>query len=278
MAQPRPGVARVLSNFVTTLDGVVSLQVKGHDGGGDISGFNADDRMVMGLLRAVADAVVLGGGSLDADPNRLWTAESICPELNADYRRLRTALGRAKAALRVVVSASGRLNLDAPAFTAPGGPLLIVTSRAGAKRLSRQKPPDGVEIRAADGRGGMIAAGDILSEISRLESPERVLVEGGPRLLASFYTDKLIDEQFLTLSPQLSGREADDGRFSLVMGTLFAPERPRWGTLIDVRRSRSHLFLRYVFDDEGRGVKARPARRVARSAGRTGPSVPLRPR
>ncbi len=61
----------MLSNFVTTLDGVVSLQVKGHDGGGDISGFNADDRMVMGLLRAVADAVVLGAGSLDADPTRL---------------------------------------------------------------------------------------------------------------------------------------------------------------------------------------------------------------
>ncbi|HXP64074.1 MAG TPA: hypothetical protein VN815_01255, partial [Steroidobacteraceae bacterium] len=42
----------VYSNFVSTLDGVVSLQVKGHSGGGDISGFSMQDRMVMGLLRA----------------------------------------------------------------------------------------------------------------------------------------------------------------------------------------------------------------------------------
>jgi len=41
----------VFSNFVSTLDGVVSLQVKGHSGGGDISGFSGQDRMVMGLLR-----------------------------------------------------------------------------------------------------------------------------------------------------------------------------------------------------------------------------------
>ena len=33
----------VFSNFVSTLDGVVSLQSKGHSGGGDISGFNAQD-------------------------------------------------------------------------------------------------------------------------------------------------------------------------------------------------------------------------------------------
>src|SRR5580765_7734149 len=50
----------VFSNFVTTLDGVVSLNVRGHASGGDISGHNAQDRAVMGLLRAVADAIVIG--------------------------------------------------------------------------------------------------------------------------------------------------------------------------------------------------------------------------
>jgi hypothetical protein len=47
----------VFSNFVITLDGVVSLRIKGHAGGGDISGFNIADRMVMGLLRAIADVL-----------------------------------------------------------------------------------------------------------------------------------------------------------------------------------------------------------------------------
>lgn len=42
---PHPRRPYVIGNFVTTLDGVVSLQVAGHAGGGDISGFNPHDRI-----------------------------------------------------------------------------------------------------------------------------------------------------------------------------------------------------------------------------------------
>src|SRR4051794_871996 len=58
----------IIGNFVTTLDGVVSLGVPGQSGGGEISGFNQHDRMLMGLLRAVADAVVVGAGTLRSVP------------------------------------------------------------------------------------------------------------------------------------------------------------------------------------------------------------------
>jgi riboflavin biosynthesis pyrimidine reductase len=74
-----------------------------------------------------------------------------------------------------------------------------------------------------------------------------ILVEGGPRLLADFYAERLVDEQFLTLAPQIAGRDAGDRRLSLVMGKAFAPRDTRWGTLIDVRRGNGHLFLRYSF-------------------------------
>ena len=56
----------VIGNFVTSLDGVVSLGIPGKAGGGEISGFNPHDRMVMGVLRAAADAVVVGAGTLRA--------------------------------------------------------------------------------------------------------------------------------------------------------------------------------------------------------------------
>src|SRR5580698_495641 len=79
----------IFSNFVTTLDGVVSLRSRGHAAGGDISGFNAQDRMVMGLLRAVADAVIVGSGTLAADSQQVWTPEGICPELGREYASLR---------------------------------------------------------------------------------------------------------------------------------------------------------------------------------------------
>jgi riboflavin biosynthesis pyrimidine reductase len=74
-----------------------------------------------------------------------------------------------------------------------------------------------------------------------------ILIEGGPRLLGEFYARRLVDEQFLTLAPQIAGREDGDGRLSLVMGHAFPPGSARWGTLTDVRRSASHLFLRYTF-------------------------------
>ena len=76
---------------------------------------------------------------------------------------------------------------------------------------------------------------------------KRILVEGGPRLLGSFYQERLVGEQFLTLASQIAGRDAGDGRLSLVMGKTFAPRDPLWGTLTDVRRGHSDLFLRYSF-------------------------------
>ena len=139
MPVPRSG-PQVFSNFVSTMDGVVSLQVKGHAGGGDISGFSVQDRMVMGLLRAVADVVIVGSGTFGADSRQVWTPDAICPELASDYRRLRAALRERRAALNVIVSARGNIDLRLPIFAAGRVPVLILTTRVGAKRLARQRP------------------------------------------------------------------------------------------------------------------------------------------
>ena len=115
LRMPRPRARpHVISNFVTTLDGIVSLQVKGHSGGGDISGFDAQDRMVMGLLRAIADVVIVGAGALNADRRHVWTAETVFPELAAAYRQLREAMGKRRTPLNVVVSGNGKLDLRLP--------------------------------------------------------------------------------------------------------------------------------------------------------------------
>src|SRR3954470_15777805 len=79
------GQAYVVGNFVTTLDGVVSLGVPGQAGGGEISGFNRHDRMVMGLLRAVSDAVIVGAGTLRSVPQHRWTAAYVYPSLADEY-------------------------------------------------------------------------------------------------------------------------------------------------------------------------------------------------
>ena len=237
----------VFSNFVSTLDGVVSLQVRGHDGGGDISGFSIQDRMVMGLLRAIADVVIVGAGTLEADPKHAWTPDGICPDLTDDYRALRVALRKPAVPLNVVVSGSGRIDLRLPVFTSGRVQTLVVTTTAGAKHLAKQKTPAGLKIHAVPRCRATIPPRSILDAVGRLNAGKQILIEGGPRLLGEFYARRLVDEQFLTLAPQIAGRDCGDGRLSLVMGQVFPPGGAPWGTLIDLRRGVSHLFLRYSF-------------------------------
>ncbi|HKQ22856.1 MAG TPA: dihydrofolate reductase family protein [Burkholderiales bacterium] len=237
----------VFSNFVSTLDGVVSLSEKGHASGGDISGFNAQDRMVMGLLRAIADVVIVGSGTLRADSRSVWTAGAIFPSLAEEYRRLSLSLGKRGSPLNVVVSGSGSIDLRSPVFASGKVPALIITTTAGAKRLRKQSTPDSVEIRTIRRIRSAIPASAIIDEVCRVNGSKMILVEGGPQLLGDFYAERLLDEQFLTLAPQIAGRDSGDPRLSLVMGKLFAPRDPLWGSLIDVRRGSSHLFLRYSF-------------------------------
>jgi riboflavin biosynthesis pyrimidine reductase len=146
-------------------------------------------------------------------------------------------------------------------FTSGKVRAMIVTTTAGAKRLRKLRVPDSVEIRAIRHRASAIHQGAsavhkgastiparaILDEVCRVSPGKRILVEGGPRLLGDFYAERLLDEQFLTLAPQIAGRDAGDRRLSLVMAQAFAPRDPLWGTLIDVRRGSSRLFLRYSF-------------------------------
>jgi len=246
----------VFGNFVTTLDGVVSLNAKGHAGGADISGFSAQDRMVMGLLRAIADVVIIGAGTLSADRRHVWTSDAIFPELADEYRQLSKTLGKG-APLNVIVSGSGGLDLRLPVFASGKVSALIVTTTAGAKRLRKQRLPDRVEIRAIRRNAGAIPASVILDEVRRVSPGKLILVEGGPRLLGTFYAERLVNEQFLTVAPQIAGRDAGDRRLSLVMGQAFAPHDALWGTLIDVRRGSSHLFLRYSFAESRGSGRAR---------------------
>ena len=85
-----PDRTYVIGNFVSTLDGVVSYEIPGKSGGGEISGFNAADRFIMGLLRASADAIIVGAGTLrDTAAGHLWLAEHVYPEARELYARYR---------------------------------------------------------------------------------------------------------------------------------------------------------------------------------------------
>ena len=201
----------------------------------------------MGLLRAAADAVIVGAGALAADPRHVWTAQAICPELASEYDKLAYKLGKHGPPLNVLVSASGNVNLRLPVFAGGIVQTLILTTAGGSKRLLKQKVPSSVQILTLPARGSKIPSAAMLDALDRVKAGKRVLVEGGPTLLAAFYKSRLLDEQFVTLAPQIAGRDIDDGRPSLVMGETFAPRDPLWGKLVDARRGTRLLFLRYAF-------------------------------
>ncbi len=252
----------VIGNLVSSLDGVVSLGIPGKASGKEISGFNTHDRVLMGLLRAAADAVVSGAGTVRTSPDHLLTPEHAFPALAGLYQQLRAAMGEKQIPLNVVVTSSGDLD---PNLSVLGGavPALIVTTEEGSRRIARHSKPhtqgkpgtsQEVTIDAAQD-AGRLTAGAILNAIMHTGTGSRtcsgsgglVLVEGGPHLMASFFAEGCLDEMFLTLSPQVAGRDSETERPGLVAGRSLAPEHPAWGTLVGIRRAGSHLFLRYKF-------------------------------
>lgn len=236
----------IISNFVTTLDGVTALNDPKHPAGGNISGSNKHDRAVMGLLRAVADVVIVGAGTFRSVPKHRWTAEYIYPPLSSAYQHLRTAIGKTSPPLNVIVTARGNLDLSRPLFQSSNIPVLIVTTSQGAHRLAAQDLLPTTQLSSIE-HTGAITAKDILQAVQRIQQAQLILVEGGPQLLGDFFAEQLLDELFLTIAPQIAGRSSSIERPGLVAGKLFAPDQPLWSQLVSIRRADSYLFLRYAF-------------------------------
>src|ERR1700704_2974630 len=137
----------VYANFVASVDGVVSLGSK-PPAGSTISGKNPADRFLMGLLRACADAVVIGAGTLRATPGHLWTPAHVYPQLATEFTGLRSSLGRSLEPALVVLTASGELDFKHPALVKGA---LVVTTGAGAKKIGDRVPAASELIEMGEG-------------------------------------------------------------------------------------------------------------------------------
>jgi riboflavin biosynthesis pyrimidine reductase len=239
----------VFANFVSTLDGVVSYEIDGHAGGSTISGADPADRFIMGLLRASADAIVVGARTVhDAGPQSLWIPEYTYPHakhLYADYRE--SVLHKSEYPHLVIISGSGKLELGGAIFRTPGVRTVVITTPGGRDALAKagaSKLPT-VQIYVLDTNGAAIASPDILRLLSVELGVRRLLHEGGPTLFGQFMAAEAVDELFLTLSPQIAGRTSDENRPALVQGVEFMPACAPWFQLLSVKQSLDHLYLRY---------------------------------
>jgi riboflavin biosynthesis pyrimidine reductase len=228
----------IYSNFVSSLDGVVTLGST-PSAGSAISGRNPPDRFLMGLLRAFADAVLLGAGTLRATPGHRWTPEHIYPDFAASFQELRRALGRKIAPRLVLLTATGDVDVAHPAAVSGA---TIVTTTSAAKQLRERLPKtcDLIEV----GKSGRVDIGRAVAEL-RDRGYEVILTEGGPHVMGELIANRLLDESFLTISPVVAGR-AKEARLGMVAGVELLPDHGAWTRLLSIRRQGDFLYLRYA--------------------------------
>ena len=200
--------ARLRAGFVLSADGGAAVD-------GSSRGLQTPaDTAVFAALRAVSDAVVVGGGTARSEgyrPVRVRPAG----------RQWRAGHGRSAAPALVLVSRSCALDPDAACFT---GPAVVVTCGAAdaGRRAALERVAD--VVVAGDEDVDLPAAVRALHE----RGLRRLLCEGGPSLLTALLTAGLVDELCLTTSPVLLGAAP-----ALLVRPLDAPRALRLVHLVD---------------------------------------------
>jgi riboflavin biosynthesis pyrimidine reductase len=247
-----------IANFVQSIDGIASFKGP-HAAGSDISQ-SAEDRWLMDLLRAHADAIITGINTL--------VAETLsAPQLNGgrgpvyrieeeSLRELRGKLGRKREKV-IFVTASG--SVDPRAYRVFDGDLmdaLILTTTGGASRLQGRIDQSRLIVAGEDMVIDLPRAMRVLREEMGIE---HLLCEGGPTLYGSMARAGLIDEKFVTVSPVEIGllvppeqgiAPAGAGsqinlRPTTFMYPGFTPETAPWWRWMSCRRVGDHQFNRY---------------------------------
>jgi len=209
-------------NFVESIDGAAT--VDGRSGG--MSG--PGDKRRFELLRRVADAVIVGAGTV--------RIEGYGPLRVSDKSvAWRIARGMSAHPVFVIVSRSLRMDPASRIFAdAPVRPVIVTaaTRETAAARADLSAVADVIAL--GDDAVDLPAALDAL----RARGLTHLLCEGGPSLFADLLAADLVDELCVTIAPQLNSGDArriTDGM----------PEHPRAMRLSEVLTSDGELLLRY---------------------------------
>jgi riboflavin biosynthesis pyrimidine reductase len=247
----------IYANFVQSLDGIVSFKGR-HAAGSDISR-SQEDRWLMDLLRAHADAVLIGVNTL-LDETELGARQRgpVFRIMNDDLRRLRQRLGKRRE-MNIIVT--GAAALDLSAYRLFDGELVdpvVVTTQTGARRLAEKQTHPHVRVLAA-GEDKFVDLNLMAKVLRRELGIAYLLCEGGPTLYGYLSRAGLVDEKFLTVSPVEVGQlvpaeqeksAADERNPSLYRPTTFhAPgftaDTAPWWRWMSCRRVEDHQFSRY---------------------------------
>jgi riboflavin biosynthesis pyrimidine reductase len=230
------------SNFVQSRDGRISFGIPGQSGGGEVSDFNFHDQWIMGLLRTRADAVIVGDVTLKIEPDHIWTHQYICPSETA-FDALRSSFGVAANPLQTFLSLEGEFNPSSPVFARADLHVVIFTTARGRDR-ARNLEGVAASVDLPDVGMDTVDLNRVMQVLHQDYKVKTLLCEGGPRVYGSFVAAKMIDEEFLTLSPVVIGQNTERSRPGLVEGVGFTPANAPRSKPISLKRAGDYLFLR----------------------------------
>jgi riboflavin biosynthesis pyrimidine reductase len=238
----------VYSNFVLSRDGRVSFNEPGHMSGGDVSNFSDHDRWLMALLRARADAILMGDNTLRIEPDHVWTAEHIAPHDADAFAALRRVEKRAPIPLQVFLSLDGDVDVGATIFSRDDAHVILATTTHGAAH-ARGLPATQARVDVVELGSDSVDVRALLDLLGESYGVSTVLCEGGPRAFGSVVAAGCLDDEFLTLSPVVVGSAPDVPRPGLVEGVAFPATSHPWSRPITLHRADDLLFLRsrYTF-------------------------------
>jgi riboflavin-specific deaminase-like protein len=192
------------------------------------------DQQLLLELRARADAVMCGAGTVNASPIKLGPGP-------VKYRRLRLRHGLAEYNLRIIVSGSGSVDPGAEIFKHRFSPIIVLTTERARKKHLSELRARADEVRVCGEREiDFVAA---LRWLSQKWQVKRLLCEGGGELNAALLRANQVDEIYVTICPVIFG-----GRAAPTLADGQGVESLADATLLDLkswRRVGDELYLVY---------------------------------
>ncbi len=181
---------RVIVNFATTADGKVSTRNR------TPSTFTSPlDKHRLLEIRAQGDAVLVGRNTVAADAMSMRLADRA-------LRAARRAQGRPAEPLRVIVSASGRLDPAWKVFQ-PGGARRVVFSTFRMPDATRGALVPLCDLHLLDAK--TIPVEDVLAALRQIYDVRTLVCEGGPTLFRSLVEIDAVDVIHLTVAARIFG-------------------------------------------------------------------------